>query len=115
MTSVSLLSIVLLVVLAACSETSNTTEIWELPQGLADCQVYKVAIKDSIGAMTVVRCPNSQTSVDAGKHDKIQTIEASVNKPTQNREYPCRCKEACEKEDFKNVFTCKKTCEVCSE
>lgn len=49
--------------LAACGEpyTTETTNRYEVPEGLEDCQIYFMA-QDSLNSMNVVRCPNSDTT-----------------------------------------------------
>lgn len=55
--------ILLSLLLVGCDrETVENTNNWILPEGLKDCKVYYMS-SSSGGYMTVMRCPNSTTSV----------------------------------------------------
>lgn len=67
------LSLVLIVGLFGCADNSNTkskviTNWYVLPEGLKDCTIYRM---DGGPTITVVRCPNSETSTTT--HEKYPT------------------------------------------
>lgn len=72
----SLLFISLLVItLSACSPSTNEASgKYLIPQELADCLFLEMYARDMGGKISVVRCPNSNTSTIAGDKAKTTTI-----------------------------------------
>ena len=61
------------VMLAACSPNGHERNDYTvLPDGLKDCKFYRVS--NGIGAITVVRCPNSSTTVHSGGKQSQTTV-----------------------------------------
>lgn len=68
-----ILMVVAIVGLCGCADNSNAkskvvTNWYVLPEGLKDCTIYRM---DGRPTITVVRCPNSETSTTT--HGKYQT------------------------------------------
>lgn len=69
-----LLVLVSALLLSACTPSyTDDSQRWLLPPGMEDCKVYY--LQASVGGVTVVRCPNSNTTtLSGGKSKKSVTI-----------------------------------------
>jgi hypothetical protein len=57
--------------------TDKSGDYSVLPPTLKDCSITAISSKNG-GHLTVVRCPNSQTTADAGKSGSVTTIEDQI-------------------------------------
>jgi hypothetical protein len=68
--------ILLCFTIVSCNkETTETTSMYELPDGLKDCKIYRMEAQKGT-TLRVVRCPNSETSTkhSCGKNCNSNTI-----------------------------------------
>jgi hypothetical protein len=72
-------------VLTGCykKQTEETTTRWDLPAGLKDCKVYKLAGEHE-DDVVVVRCPNSETATQASNSHWDPVQERMVEEKTDN-------------------------------
>lgn len=72
-----LLAFAVVCFLCGCSDakTYNTTENYELPEGLKDCKVFYMRGKGMADNVMVVRCPDSETA----SHYKTSTCDPNTN------------------------------------
>lgn len=72
-----LLAFAVVCFLCGCNEaeTYNTTEYYQLPDGLKDCKVFYMKGKGSADNVVVVRCPNSQTAA----HHTTSSCDPNTN------------------------------------
>lgn len=85
--------LILLAMVVACSKTENITTEMDIPTELSDCQFFKVAQKNGMHAVRVLRCPNSTTTTIDARYDvsskarrKVETVVidgVSVDTPTR--------------------------------
>jgi len=63
--------VVLSLALVACEKSAqDTTSKWLMPEGLNDCKVYYLQNTGG-NSITVMRCPNSETTTQSGGKSKI--------------------------------------------
>lgn len=66
------IAVTALILLAACdASTSEKTNKYVLPEELKDCRVYRMQGSGAEGALTIVRCPNSEVTTQSGGKSKI--------------------------------------------
>ena len=61
------LFIIMTVLLTACSDSATELNFPAMPRELSDCRVYLVT-NASGSIITIVRCPNSQTTTNTDIH-----------------------------------------------
>lgn len=67
------LTILLVLVLAGCEAKTTEKKDFILPSGMEDCKIYRMS--NGNYGITVVRCPNSSTHTDCGKHCNASVID----------------------------------------
>lgn len=68
-----IIPLIAVVLLAACSPNGHERNDYTvLPNGLKDCKFYRVS--NGIEEITVVRCPNSSTTVYSGGKQSQTTV-----------------------------------------
>lgn len=60
------LLILTLSLLGCAGPSEERTEVWDLPEGLKDCKVFKLTPRNALSSITVVRCPQSVTTTHTG-------------------------------------------------
>lgn len=57
--------------------STDETARYELPEGMKDCKIYKIGLKDDGFSFLAMRCPASTVSLRYGKYGHTEVVEES--------------------------------------